>query len=45
MRGEVDFVCVTDDNGQLMMIVDQTGQQNRADWNNSDQSKKWHIKK
>ena len=45
MRGEVDFVCVTDDNGQLMMIVDQTGQQNRADWNNSDQPKKWHIKK
>ncbi len=45
MRGEVDFVCATDDNGQLMMIVDQTGQQNREDWNNSDQPEKWLIKK
>ncbi len=45
MRGEVDFVCVTDDNGQLVMIVDQTGQQNREDWNNSDQPEKRLIKK
>lgn len=37
MRGEVDLTCITDDNGELVMIIDQLGQQNREDWNNSDQ--------
>lgn len=37
MRGEVDFTCITDDNGELVMIIDQLGMQNREDWNNSDQ--------
>lgn len=40
MRGSVDFVCAADDIGQLIMIVDQLGQQSREDWNNSDQPEK-----
>lgn len=44
MRGEVDYTCITDDSGQLVMIVDQLGQQNREDWNNSGQPEK-RIKK
>lgn len=45
MRGSVDFVCATDDLGQLIMIVDQLGQQSREDWNNSDQPEKKLFKK
>lgn len=45
MRGEVDFTCITDDKGKLVMIVDQLGQQNREDWNNSDQPGDKLVKK
>lgn len=45
MRGEVDFTCVADDNGELVMIIDQLGQQNREDWDNSDQPAEKLVKK
>lgn len=43
-RGEVRFACATDERGLLAVIVDQIGQQNREDWNNSDQPDKMLVK-
>ena len=45
MRGEVDFTCTTDDRGRPIMILDLLGQQNREDWDKSDQPAKWLVNK